>query len=48
MVAKSISQWAKDLVNEDNVKVCIVLIPDISNPTALADAVSGWVVYSGS
>ncbi len=47
MVAKSIAQWAKDLVNEDNVKVCIVLMPDASNPNALADAVSGWVVFSG-
>jgi len=48
MVAKSIAQWAKDLVNEDNVKLCILLTPDASNPTAIADAVSGWIVYSGS
>ena len=45
-MAKSISQWAKDLVNEDNVKITILLIPDVDNPNA--EALSGWVVYSGS
>ena len=48
MVAKSIAQWTKDLVNEDNVKVCIIIIPDASNPDAEAGAVSGWIVYSGA
>jgi hypothetical protein len=46
MVAKSIAQWAKDLVNEDNVKVCIIIRPDTDNPNA--DPTSGWVIASGS
>lgn len=47
MVAKSIAQWASDLVNEDNVKIVIMLVPDASNPNCVFDAVSGWLVYSG-
>jgi hypothetical protein len=45
MVSKSIAQWASDLVNEDNVKVCIILVPDSSNVNA--EALSGWIIYSG-
>ncbi len=48
MVAKSIAQWAKDLVNEDNVKITIILIPDASNPNCIWNATSGWTVFSGA
>ncbi len=46
MASKSIAQWAKDLVNEDNVKITILLMPDTDNPNA--DPTSGWIVWSGS
>ena len=46
MTAKSIAQWASSLVNEDNVKICVLLIPDADNTDA--NPSSGWVVYSGS
>jgi hypothetical protein len=42
---KTIAQWASSLVNEANVKVCVILIPDTSNPNA--DPTSGWIIYSG-
>ena len=44
-MSKSIAQWAKDLVINDNVKIVIQLIPDGNNPNA--DPTSGWVVWSG-
>lgn len=41
----TIAQWAKSLVNEDNVKITIILVPAGDNPTC--DPRGNWVVYSG-
>ena len=38
----NISQWADSLVNEDNVKITIPLIPDSDNTSS--DPASGWIV----
>lgn len=46
MTSKSIAQWAKDLVNEGNVKITVILVPDVTNPTCTASGL--WVVYSGA
>jgi len=46
MESKSIAQWASSLVNEANVKICVLLIPDATNFEA--DATSGWIIYSGA
>ncbi len=45
MVQKSIEQWADALVNEDNVKVTISVVPDESNPDA--EYTGDWVIQSG-
>ncbi len=45
MTTKSIEQWASALVNEDNVKVTISVIPDESNPDA--EYTGEWVIQSG-
>ena len=46
MVAKSIAQWASSLVNEANVKIVVILVPDTDNPNA--EPTSGWIIYSGA
>ena len=42
-MTKNIAQWARELVNEDNVKLCIVVVPAVTNLSAVAT--SGWVIY---
>jgi hypothetical protein len=46
MTSKNISQWVKELVNEENVKVCIILVPDVTNTDCTASG--AWAVYSGN
>jgi hypothetical protein len=44
-MGKSIAQWAKQLINEDNVKIVIQLITDNNNHNAAYNG--DWIVYSG-
>ncbi len=41
----NIAEWVKNLAIEDNIKVVILLQPDVSNPTC--DPNGDWVVVSG-
>ncbi len=45
MTTKTIEQWASALVNEDNVKVTISVVPDESNPDA--EYTGEWIIQSG-
>jgi len=44
-MGRNISQWAKELINEENVKIVIQITPDATNPSA--SAAGDWVIYSG-
>lgn len=45
MTTKTIEQWASALVNEDNVKITVSVVPDESNPDA--EYGGEWIIQSG-
>ena len=44
-ISKTIAVWVQDLVQDDNFKATVILVPDDDNLSC--SSASGWFVWSG-